>query len=110
MRITIELEEMGQWMRDFHYVAVINNLEVDVQRMWEAFNYEYKYTQREKCLDKMYDYIFCQINDVLESKRHYNKVLKNDLIYAQVKKEHFLYKGKPGAFLHTKGEDKNGNK
>ena len=81
----MNLDEIGELTRDLHYVGVMLDLEIDVQRMYLAFYEQHKEqtgTGKEwikdgntydKFMNKRYDYIFCCINEVLESKLKYQR-------------------------------------
>lgn len=81
----MKLDTINKMMRDLHSVNVMHRLDVDVQSMYLAFYNIHKQetgTGKEwirdgniydKFMNKRYDYIFCCINEVLESKLEYRR-------------------------------------
>ena len=80
----MNLDEIGELTRDLHYVGVMLDLEIDVQRMYLAFYEQHKEKYGtgkirirtnlyEQFMNARYDYIFCCINEVLESKLNYRR-------------------------------------
>jgi len=88
----METVELTYFITQFNQISVMNDLELCIPSMYEAFYYQHKFLhgsfkplirekgdQYEKFMEKRFDYIICQLNDTIEGKINYKKKEKQRL-------------------------------